>query len=501
MDSTEDPDSSGPMLYEVSNLLGREKFIADLDSVFAQDDEAFEHEMVDLVNRGEAAIEVIRTMGYVQNDTQPTNATTNTDIEESTSAATEWAEKRTKVNEYFTQQLESRKWTLLQDMPRKGREAHFDKFLVDLGVQTNRTWASRQWRLFKLNKGVLPPPKFSMDSEQLSSEYSSRLTDNTIVADALSAVKNVKLCPEIFQLNTQSQLLQLSQSETICSLINSQIPRLTQALAKNLAGATVSSLDKRVTNFELAWQDMRNRFVLQIEKYLGSLDGPIFSRPQIRIFFGHLYKEIILKWRLTIRSKHYPDLITNLGESEVQTALQGSRDIVFYVAGALLHRLLRIPQNQERTKTIASFVAFNSTTNVDSDDSTASVVQKREVHKGKLTRPATSWSKFCELLEALYIVNLTAANALQFRGRLVQTIYEKTKRSLALQEAFSECITGSFDKNQRATMWHMYLVHILPWYCKLKAGDFLKSIKAKTRRSGDGSVSLRKGVLTSSKKD
>jgi hypothetical protein len=40
MDSPEDPDSSGPMLDEVSNLLGRDNFIADLDSVFAQDDEA-----------------------------------------------------------------------------------------------------------------------------------------------------------------------------------------------------------------------------------------------------------------------------------------------------------------------------------------------------------------------------------------------------------------------------------------------------------------------------
>jgi hypothetical protein len=53
-------------------------------------------------------------------------------------------------------------------MPRKGKDETFDELVVQLGLQSIRTYASTQWRNFRLDtRGALSVPSFDVDATRL----------------------------------------------------------------------------------------------------------------------------------------------------------------------------------------------------------------------------------------------------------------------------------------------------------------------------------------------
>jgi hypothetical protein len=87
-----------------------------------------------------------------------------------------YAFKRWALREFFYHHVtKQRKWPIVKQMPRKGRDKDFDHFLWNLGLSDNRTYASTHWREYKKNRGIYPPPGFEKDPVKLLAMYQCRI--------------------------------------------------------------------------------------------------------------------------------------------------------------------------------------------------------------------------------------------------------------------------------------------------------------------------------------
>ena len=63
--------------------------------------------------------------------------------------------------------ISTMRWNLQANMPRANVDTEFDAFLVKLGLRDNRRYASQRWLMFKKSRGIYPPPKYQVDSNQM----------------------------------------------------------------------------------------------------------------------------------------------------------------------------------------------------------------------------------------------------------------------------------------------------------------------------------------------
>jgi len=88
----------------------------------------------------------------------------------------------------------------------------------------------------------------------------------------------------------------------------------------------------------------------------------------------------------------------------------------------------------------------------------------------------SDWFEFVSLMEAFYVVNLTAENVLHHGGDLLHVIGTKIKGSRALLTAFAKCTPDSFTKKERIRILRRYFLVDLPSYHKMKARDVIRKV-------------------------
>jgi hypothetical protein len=126
-------------------------------------------------------------------------------------------------------------------------------------------------------------------------------------------------------------------------------------------------------------------------------------------------------------------------------------------------------------QTLKDLVAYNQ----QSADAAAAVnaptskVDYCETKTGCLKRATNSWFEFIKLLEAIYIINTNAGQALQHKGALCAKIAKAARQSLTLREKFKQCFPPHFGDKEKKSMFCIYSILILPSYGKMKSGDTL----------------------------
>jgi hypothetical protein len=165
-------------------------------------------------------------------------------------------------------------------------------------------------------------------------------------------------------------------------------------------------------------------------------------------------------------------------ETIIQERLSGSESDLYCVAGWLLFKLLTSNLRGLDEKLLSDFATFNSLSAYEATVSgmPTDEVDSRENKKarGSMKRPSSKWYQFVRLLEALYMVNMTALQVLHHRGKVLEKITATTRKSVALRELFKRCIPAHFGTQARKSLMRAYFMLILPCYGKMKSSDILK---------------------------
>jgi hypothetical protein len=127
-------------------------------------------------------------------------------------------------------------------------------------------------------------------------------------------------------------------------------------------------------------------------------------------------------------------------------------------------------------------------------------VDYREMKTGCLKRATNSWYEFINLLEAIYIINTNAGQALQHKGALFAKIAKAARRSLTLREKFKQCFPPHFGDKEKKSMFRIYSILILPSYGKMKSGDTLRLIRNSSPRESLNNIPLRAKVAVAHEK-
>jgi len=85
-------------------------------------------------------------------------------------------EKRTRLDQFFKNQVDTGAWSKTHPMPRKGRDVEFDKLLNDLGLITNRRYASSQFRIWK-ERHNYDNPVIQNDPQKLKAQFQMVLAE------------------------------------------------------------------------------------------------------------------------------------------------------------------------------------------------------------------------------------------------------------------------------------------------------------------------------------
>jgi hypothetical protein len=163
-----------------------------------------------------------------------------------------FAEKRKKLCELFSQRLKDGNWTFQASMPRKGRDPQFDDLLHQLGLTENRLYASTQWRKFKQDKGIFPPPSFEVDPEKLMIDFRRRIEKYTVekvVAGALAATVMFPFQPQTVPPMAYSHFFSFAFSPAMKIKLVELLWEITEFLASTIAGATNRTIEEKTMQF------------------------------------------------------------------------------------------------------------------------------------------------------------------------------------------------------------------------------------------------------------
>lgn len=109
-------------------------------------------------------------------------------------------------------------WSMKDCLPWKGKDTLFDQLLDNLGILSNRRYASHRWLQFKKSKGIFPPPKF---------EFNGDLIDALVAACDPKATVQAAIQKTAKQLNGSKyeSCLVLAQNEVVTKYLCDKVTR------------------------------------------------------------------------------------------------------------------------------------------------------------------------------------------------------------------------------------------------------------------------------------
>jgi hypothetical protein len=240
-----------------------------------------------------------------------------------------------------------------------------------------------------------------------------------------------------------------------------------------LSGAKPSNYQKRASDFKI---------LVHREWHLAFIVSPVAaqcptgtSQRDFNIYLIRLYANVFNEWNNRVIHMFQTPMEEHVDDMRIDEILLGSKPMVFYCAGWMLRKVESSKQRDVDKQTLKDLVAYNQ----QSADAAAAVnaltskVDYCKTKTGCLKRATNSWFEFIKLLEAIYIINTNAGQALQHKGALCAKIAKAAHQSLTLREKFKQCFPPHFGDKEKKSMFCIYSILILPSYGKMKSGDTL----------------------------
>lgn len=414
----------------------------------------------------------------------------------------EFKKIRDSLAEFFKKRIKENKWNLYGPMPQRGVDKEFDIFLTEIKLGNNRTYAAGQWRTYRYNNGIYPPPSFQSNKDVLKKDFEQRVR-NKLPSILEKITKYIEECEYKNHVIKESELLnfkQLAGGSLVQDIIKECINEMTTLLVEALAGCTSRALDKRILNMEFAIHSTnRNDFVDDVRK--------LFDLPKVssnKIFFNDLYMYVYKEWGEAITSGGSSDFIDNLDNDVVEHILGESVETVYYVAGYLLFLICRVQKSeisQQVARTFASANTFKSLQNAKRAKLPTEKMEWKDKGQSALQYSKDKWFHFVSLLEALFIVNMTPAQAMCRRARLFEDIRKSMIQNKAVRDKFEACLPDGMTNNDKTIMWKIFEGVVLPSHSRLKSRDIIRNLQHRKKKSGENCLALRKQLVAQSIKN
>jgi hypothetical protein len=218
--------------------------------------------------------------------------------------------------------------------------------------------------------------------------------------------------------------------------------------------------------------------------------GVTMTQQSLRRLFYRLDCLLIESWKETvIESKDL--LIHEVDYGDMDTILKGSKGTLYYVSGWMMFVCRRLRRFESLSHTIEQFVEENR--HKGDGNLPMEILERREIHFGKLQRVGTNFFRFMLMHESLYVINLTPATALRYKACLFVEIQKMIASSQSLKDLFRACFPSSFTAIDIKNMWKIY-DYLLAKYSTLRARDVLKKMRAATRQNHSAGFSTRENV-------
>jgi hypothetical protein len=392
---------------------------------------------------------------------------------------------KTCLYELFDRRIKEKKWSLRQRMPREKKDVEFDTLLKDLSLK--RAYGSRMWLHYRKSRGISAALKITESTTSLLSSFSQKTGASTIEIDTLS---KLNCWPwYVHDYDDKQTIASLFVQINLSSHILKRVSHLNANLAESLHNMTANNLDERILKSELERQTSAGIFVRGLVDATQEL-GVAMTQQSLRRLFYRLDCLLIETWKETIiESKD--KLVREVDYGDVDTILKGSKGTLYYVSGWMMFVCRRLCRFDSLSTTIERFVEENR--HKGGGNLPMGILERREIHFGKLQRVGTNFFRFMLMHESLYVINLTPSTALTYKACLFVEIQKMVASSETLKDLFRECFPASFTAVDIKNMWKIY-DYLLAKYSTLRARDVLKKMRAATRQNHSAGFSTRECV-------
>ena len=240
--------------------------------------------------------------------------------------AASFARKRRELRDFFAKRWQSGQWSTATTHPGRGADAEYDALILSLGLTENRPYASRQWRIFKADKGSGDQPVISRDVRSNVVYHQKAIrqyqVDNRIclVANALEKFeKSLQTDSDPEDEELCQFLLTQFKSQKLQSVFFETIDQLTKKYAACVSGARLSTISSKANLFE-HWSTQ-----IHVGEFMDIVsttvfDGSKFERSYVsNIFVDDIHRLLRKEWSLAM---------TWL-ESTMVLQLEGARETIY----------------------------------------------------------------------------------------------------------------------------------------------------------------------------
>lgn len=393
--------------------------------------------------------------------------------------------RRKKLFAYYRWRVvETKTWKKNRRMPGKGKDLDFDNFLLEIGVRKRKN-ASKAWLIYRKSLGVVLASTIFSDRDKILDEYNKQTSNKEELIDSAISKTRSFTNWEGYSEEQYVRLEACSRTSQFLEAARGMIDELNEQLASALCGVNATNLDERVNSFtryknKILQNRLRDAFVASWNSFIGR-HGIELTTNELRLWGVRLFLHLVDEWTEAIWQHDFPDIIVELEDDEVEELLKGSQPTLYVIAGWLLFRIRKRLTKHSHRDVVDEFVSNNVA--LDSDllklKSVMGKLDRKEIHKGKLCRVGSSLFKFVKALDALYCVNLTSANALQYGADILKEVDAAIASSAWLEELFISCIPGSISQNGKEYLLKIYRSSILPSYSRMRGKDVVRRIKSR----------------------
>lgn len=206
-------------------------------------------------------------------------------------------------------------------------------------------------------------------------------------------------------------------------------------------------------------------------------------------FMNDVHYTLFVLWEEAVASFDASGIDLDVDLELCDIVLKDSKALVFYLAGFYLNKISCLQHCCLERDLLVELVSYNSVSQAAAESASlpTSVIQTREKVSNALVRSRSEWFQFFALLETLYVVNITPANAIRYRGRLFQVLNAEIARSDVVENAWRKCVPPRWLESEDEVVNDVFdsLVQrvLLPSYGNLKGGDTLRSLKKRNRQT------------------
>lgn len=297
-------------------------------------------------------------------------------------------------------------------------------------------------------------------------------------------VRIVKQCNDRFEdiiLDNHALKLTLAKvfsekyKEELSYVIRTRISFLCHLVAKSIVGMTTNNMARRLDNFTKKWyKSIQAEFVPFCYREFPHLKVNVNSRHVLVSLELDIYKE----WNEAMNRFMLPAIKSEIDDQELENLILEAGGLVYFLAGWLLYRLKQNIEKHLETA-VKSFTKHNTVLDMNPSQPAqllTEVLDSSEKHVGKLTRVSLPFFHFVKLLECVYKVNLDNPQIVwAFQDLLFGELLKVTTRSLQLDVAFDACVPANISKEEKQKLLNFILI----LYSRMRAGDFVRSLKQK----------------------